>query len=278
MKHRSLIIFVVIVAALVVVPEAAQQLDEFKRTAVERASRGMSNAFLNLYAQHLKGQETRNVAFASSPEAKGARIETCSLTGDDATATDARRSSPVREKASTAREASRQRRSPVEGSAPEVQLAKNELNHLATPLELHADLSMLPQLSTIVAVQDMPEVAAVSREFIPADVVRALKSFEVREAPHAPSAPVWSRAEREAASRLARDAVKNARFDERRRGTRLKIPERHGDAVRVHSDNPAPQAKGYKLKARGTFSAPAATAPEATPHIGATPLETLIGF
>lgn len=279
MKHRSLIIFVIIVAALVVVPEAAQQLVEFKRTAVERASRGVSNAFLNLYAQRLRGQETRgNAALSSSTEAKELRAATCALADAAAANAAARRASFVREKSPTGRENSRQRRLSATESAPDVLMAKNRLKLSESPLNLHLDMSMLPEISTRMAVQDMPKVASVRGEFISADVVRALKRLEMRDAAAPSPAPEWSRAERDAASKPARLAARNARTDERRREVRLRMLEPHGDAPRGPSVPHSPQVKGYKWKAHGAPPAPPANAPEAMPPAGATSVETLIGF
>lgn len=83
MKHRSLVIFIIIVAALAVAPEASQQLFRYKDVAAERAVQGISNAFLNLYAARLKGQATPaeelTPAATNEQQAQGLK-ETCQKT------------------------------------------------------------------------------------------------------------------------------------------------------------------------------------------------------
>lgn len=68
MKHRSLVIFIIIVATLAVAPETAQHLAQLKETAAERTLRGISDAFLALYAQKLKGQSAPFEETASATE------------------------------------------------------------------------------------------------------------------------------------------------------------------------------------------------------------------
>lgn len=80
MKHRSLIIFIIIVAALAVAPEAAEQLFRYKDVAAERAVRSISNAFLNLYAERLKGQASPASDAASPAESSIALKEVSAQT------------------------------------------------------------------------------------------------------------------------------------------------------------------------------------------------------
>lgn len=68
MKHRSVVIFSIIVMALAVMPEASQRLSELAGAAENRVKTGIWNAFLSLHAQTHEAPEARPVSPRSTSE------------------------------------------------------------------------------------------------------------------------------------------------------------------------------------------------------------------
>lgn len=64
MRHRSLVIMVVIVAALAVAPRASEQYDELKSSAIESVERGIWGTFLSLHAPGALNDDVRPAADA----------------------------------------------------------------------------------------------------------------------------------------------------------------------------------------------------------------------
>ncbi|MGH9901504.1 MAG: hypothetical protein ACRD68_06775, partial [Pyrinomonadaceae bacterium] len=73
MKHRSLILFVIVGAVLTVIPQAAHDLGELKASIAGRVETGIWNAFLSLHAQKLVQPAASAVAHAPSVCAEQAR-------------------------------------------------------------------------------------------------------------------------------------------------------------------------------------------------------------
>lgn len=282
MKHRSLVIFVIIVAALAVVPEAAQQLAEFKRTAAERAVRGVSNAFLNLYAERLRGRETRPEAIVptpDTPEAATTRMQACSLPKtSDAALADARRASETREKARAGRPSSDMPRTHANAGADEVLLAKNEFVRLDAGGEVHVVKGLTPELAARVqvALEDREQLAAVGKDLNVSELGRV---FQRVESPHAaPSpAPEFPRFEKDFARHLARQAERSVREGERRRAAHLKQLEKANNAHEAGNGNFPQHGKGRRVKVHVSPTPPApggdAPSPATAPAV-----ETIIGF
>jgi hypothetical protein len=59
MKHRSVVIFIIIVAALAVAPQVAQQFEQLASNAASRVEGAMWNVFLSVNAQKFTGDNAR---------------------------------------------------------------------------------------------------------------------------------------------------------------------------------------------------------------------------
>lgn len=69
MKHRSLVIFVIIMMALTVAPQVTQQLGELKNAAAEELKAGIWNIFLSLHAKRLEAAGKSPAASQLTPRA-----------------------------------------------------------------------------------------------------------------------------------------------------------------------------------------------------------------
>jgi hypothetical protein len=69
MKHRSVVIFILVAAFLAVAPQAAQQLDALRKNAADRVEGAIWNAFLNLQPQKRGGREVARRTTTATPAA-----------------------------------------------------------------------------------------------------------------------------------------------------------------------------------------------------------------
>ncbi|HEX8474036.1 MAG TPA: hypothetical protein VF666_08395 [Pyrinomonadaceae bacterium] len=282
MKHRSLIIFIIVVAVLAFVPQAAEQFVEFRRTTTERALRGVSNAFLNLYAQNLRSGETP-AATLPSPVSGETRTEVCSHTNADESRTVvARAASTSREKDANVDENMHQRRSLTATDETDVLLAANraqpfDVQQFDVPLESHHDAKSLPRVSTKVSVatQALPQLAAVGKDFKSEDFIHVFQMFEKQRA--AAPAPELTHIEQDALMRMAREAGREARAEERKREreVRLMMLESSSKTPAGHRGYVRQQGNWRTLKAPGSASSPAPEPPAPQPL---PPVEVHAGF
>lgn len=142
MKHRSTVIFIIVVAALAVAPQVTQQLDQIASHAASRVEGAIWNTFLSVNAHKYKGDTDARLLVAS------AEPQASSTNAARRRASNAAPASRQTE-AAAARRASRQNNTTLEEDALPL-LAHNSFRPFV--LDLKAD--MLPNVS----VKSLPRV------------------------------------------------------------------------------------------------------------------------
>ncbi|HVF51149.1 MAG TPA: hypothetical protein VNA19_13735 [Pyrinomonadaceae bacterium] len=154
MKHRSTVIFIIIVAALAVAPQVAEQVDQIASHAASRVEGAIWNTFLSVNAQRYKGDadtDARMLVASGGPQARSTTNARRRATGNGAQLSRAN-------EASAARGALRQTSAPVEDGALPF-LAKNEFKPFVLDLKgdinPHVSVKSLPRVHLKLPAPDM---------------------------------------------------------------------------------------------------------------------------